>query len=109
MNSIYRLYIGLSPGITTKTIDGDQVISWVARQVESFTVLTTQGFFRGEAEDTLVFTITDDDQDFVINLAHKLRAQLNQESIGLEYNGVYYRLTYANDPLIYEAARRTRL
>jgi hypothetical protein len=34
---------------------------------------------------------------------------LNQESIGLEYNGAYYRLTYANDPLIYETAKRPRL
>jgi hypothetical protein len=61
MNSIYRLYIGFSPSILTKTIDGDQVIAWVARQVDSFTVLTTQGFFRGEAEDTLIFTIAHDD------------------------------------------------
>ena len=109
MNSIYRLYVGLSSDIKPKTIDGDQVIAWVARQVDSFTVLTTQGFFHGDAEDMLVFTIAHDDQDFVINLAYKLRAQLNQESIGLEYNGAYYRLTYANDPLIYEAARRPRL
>ena len=109
MNSIYRLYIGLSPAITPKTIDSNQVISWVARQVESFTVLTAQGFFRGHAEDTLVFTIAHDDQRFVINLAHKLRAQLNQEGIGLEYNGVYHRLTYANDPLIYETAKRPQL
>ena len=109
MNSIYRLYIGLSPDVTTKTIDGDHVIAWVARQVESFTVLTTKGFFRGDAEDTLVFTIAHDDQHFVINLAHKLRAQLNQEGIGLECNGAYHRLTYANDHLIYEAAGRPRL
>ena len=108
MNSIYRLYIGLSPAITPKTIDSNQVISWVARQVDSFTVLTAQGFFRGHTEDTLIFTIAHDDQRFVINLAHKLRAELNQEGIGLEYNGVYHRLTYANDPLIYETARQPR-
>jgi hypothetical protein len=46
--------------------------------------------------------------NFVINLAHKLRAQLNQDGIGLEYGGAYHRLTYVNDPLIYEAARRPR-
>ena len=109
MNSIYRLYVGLSGDDTQETIDGDQVIAWVARQVDSFTVLTTQGFFRGDEEDTLVFTIAHDDQHFVINLAHKLRAQLNQEGIGLEYDGAYHRLTYANDPLIYEVARRPRL
>jgi hypothetical protein len=109
MNSIYRLYVGLSSDVKPKTIDGDQVIAWVARQVDSFTVLTTQGFFRGDAEDTLVFTIAHDDQHFVINLAYKLRAQLNQEGIGLEHNGAYHRLTYANDPLIYETAKRPQL
>lgn len=108
MNSIYRLYVGLSSDVMPKTIDGDQVISWVARQVDSFTVLTTQGFFRGCAEDTLVFSIAHDDQLFIVNLAHKLRALLNQEGIGLEYDGTYQRLTYANDPLIYEVARQPR-
>jgi hypothetical protein len=108
MNSIYRLYVGLSGYDTQEVIDGDQVISWVARQVDSFTVLTTQGFFRGNVEDTLVFTLSHDDQHFVINLAHKLRAQLNQKGIGLEYDGAYHRMTYENDPLIYEVAKQPR-
>jgi len=108
MNSIYRLYVGLSSDVTPKPIDGDQAIAWVAQQVDCFTVLTAQGFFRGYAEDTLVFTIAHDDQLFIVNLAHKLRAQLNQEGIGLEYDGTYQRLTYADDLLIHEVARQPR-
>ena len=108
MNSIYRLYVGLSGDDTQEAIDGDQVIAWVAQQVDSFTVLTAQGFFRGNVEDTLVFTIAHDDQHFVINLAHKLRAQLNQKGIGLEYDGAYHRMIYENDPLIYELAKQPR-
>ena len=108
MNSIYRLYVGLSGYDPQEVIDGDQVISWVARQVDSFTVLTTQGFFRGNVEDTLVFTLSHDDQHFVINLAHKLRAQFIQDGIGLEYDGTYHRMTYESDPLIYELAKQPR-
>ena len=66
MSSVYRLYIGLSGDDMQEAIDGDQVIAWVAQQVDSFTVLTTQGFFRGNVEDTLVFTLSHDDQHFVI-------------------------------------------
>jgi hypothetical protein len=39
MNSIYRLYVGLSPGGTPETIDGDQVVAWVAQHVDAFTSL----------------------------------------------------------------------
>ena len=108
MSSIYRLYVGLSGDDTQETIDDDQVIAWVARQVDSFTVLTTQGFFRGHAEDTLVLTIAHDDRHFIVDLAHKLRAQLNQEGIGLEYDGAYHRMTCENDPLVYKVAKQPR-
>ena len=109
MNTTYRLYVGLSQEGIPEPIDGDQVIAWVAQQIESFAVLSTQGFFRGYVEDVLVFSIVHDDQRFIVNLTHKLRAKLNQEGIGLEYGGAYHRMTEANDPRIHELAKRPRL
>lgn len=108
MSSIYRLYVGLSRADTPETINSNPVIDWVAQRVDSFTVLTTQGFFRGYVEDMLVFTIAHGDRRFIVDLAHKLRARLNQDGIGLEYGGVYHRMTYADDPLIYELAGRAQ-
>ena len=108
MTTSYKLYVGLSQEDTPEPINGDHVINWVAEQVDSFTVLTTQGFFRGHAEDTLVFSIAHEDMCFIFNLAHKLRVRLNQEGVGLEYGGSYHRMTQNNDPLIKELSERPR-
>lgn len=60
MNCVYPLYVGLSRDNTPEPIDGDHVLAWVTRRVESFTVSKMQGFFRGHAEGTLIFTIEHD-------------------------------------------------
>jgi hypothetical protein len=108
MSTSYKLYVGLSREDIPEPIDGDEVISWVAGQLDSFTVLPTQGFFRGRAENTLVFSIAHDDLSLIIDLAHRLRARLNQEGIGLEYDGNYHRMTEKNDPKIKALSYRPR-
>ena len=47
MSTTYRLYVGLSQEDALEPIDGDQVVAWMAQQVGSFAVLSTQGFIRG--------------------------------------------------------------
>ena len=92
MFQVYRLYIGLSQANCSKIIDRDQVVNTVARCIDSFTVYDAQGFFRGEREDTLVITIAHENSRFIKSLAYDLCVLLDQDGIGLEYDGHYHRI-----------------
>ena len=93
MFQVYRLYIGLSQTNCSKIIDRDQVVNTVARCIDSFTVNDAQGFFRGEPEDTLVVTIAHENSHYIKSLAYGLCVLLHQDGIGLEYDGLYHRIT----------------
>ena len=93
MLQVYRLYVGLSQANCSKIIDRDQVINTVARCTDSFTVYDAQGFFRGEPEDTLVVTVAHESSHYIKSLAYDLCVLLNQDGIGLEYDGHYHRIT----------------
>lgn len=56
----YQHLASLVTDNTLEPIDGDHVVAWVTRRVESFAVSKMQGLFRGHAEGTLIFTIEHD-------------------------------------------------
>jgi hypothetical protein len=90
---MYRLYVGLSVDGSETVIDKDAVIEMVSQHVESFTVLTTQGYFRSKPEDTLVFSVAHESRALIIDLASRLGSHFHQDGIGLEYDGAYTRVT----------------
>lgn len=104
MINVCRLYVGLSREDKSEPIDSDQVVSWLSEHLESFTVTAATGFFRGTQEETLVVMIANDNRQFVIDLAYRLRAHLEQDGIGLEIAGEYQRITAENDPLMQQWA-----
>ena len=93
MLQVYRLYIGLSQANHSKAINRDRVIAIIARSIASFTIYDAQGFFRGEVENTLVITIAHESSNYIKSLAYDLCVRLKQEGIGLEYDGLYHRIT----------------
>jgi len=98
MPQVYRLYAGLSRADSPEPIDGEDVIDWTARQIDSFTVSRTQGVYRGRREETLVITVAWPHRDFIVTFARRLCAYLGQEAVGLESGGVYERITAGDDP-----------
>ena len=93
MISIYRLYVGLSRADQQEPVDGDRVVSWLATYLEAFTVVAATGFFQGVREEALVVTIANNDRQFVVDMAQRLRAHLGQDGIGLEMVGAYQRIS----------------
>lgn len=104
MINVCRLYVGLSRKDKPEPIDGDLVVSWLSGHLDSFTVTAATGFFRGAQEETLVVMIANDNREFILDLAYRLRAHLRQDGIGLEIAGKYQRITAKNDPLLQQCA-----
>jgi len=97
MLRVYKLYVGLSQTNCSEKIDRDQVVTAVASCIDSFTVYDALGYFKGEQENTLVFTIGHEDVSYIKSLAYTLCVQLNQDGIGIEYDGGYHRMTQNNE------------
>ena len=97
MKKVYKLYVGLSRIDTPQPIDEAAVIDWFAKRTESFTTQTAQGYFRGQREGVIVLTLAHESYSFVEDLARQLRIFLEQDGIGLEYDGAYHRVTAEND------------
>ena len=92
----YTLYIG-SRSADHAEADAALVASITASRFRSFTLFEGSGWFRGRREQVSMVKIATDDYDSVFDLARDLRARLDQDGIGLEYDGFYHRVTKADD------------
>ena len=89
---VLTLYIGTSqPGAK------EAVVKIIGAHFESFTVISGEGYFRGEAEPMWFVRIATDKPLQVVELAESLRKSLNQETVGIDFEGRYYPCT-ATDP-----------
>ena len=93
MCSTYKLYVGLSRAKHSEKIDRNLVVTTVAKYIDSFTVYDALGFFRGIKESTLVFTIAHESNNYIKTLAQYLCSTLDQDGVGVEYDGQYHRIT----------------
>ena len=93
MLPVHKLYVGLSCSDSLTQAYRNNVVKIVAGRIESFTITDALGYFRGMPEQTLVITIAHDDYELVETIADELRVQLRQDGIGLECEGMYYRVT----------------
>jgi hypothetical protein len=89
---VYRLYIGLSNEEHPELIHSERVIEIVAKFTSSFTYNRAEGFYNGKAEETIIFTIAHKSFEKMVILIKYLCLSLKQKSIGLELNGIYYRI-----------------
>lgn len=97
MKTVYRFYVGAGQDKTQTPVEQACTLAWLAKR-EDFFMEDVVGYDRGERKKIVVFIITHHDQEFIVDLGYKLRAQLNHNGVGLEYDGSYHRLTLVNDP-----------
>jgi len=86
---LFTLYVGCADAKAAKGIVSQVVGSFF----ESFTLLEGEGFFRGMREPVQLVRIATDDVEKVLAAASEIRARLNQDGVGVEYGGAYYRCT----------------
>jgi hypothetical protein len=64
----------------------------VAEEFGSFTMFPAVGFYRGKTLPSLVIKIGAHDTEVVRSTARKLGRLLDQEAVGLEFDGRYHRI-----------------
>ncbi len=61
----------------------EQAIALCAAAFDSFTVIKSEGFFKGTREDSLIFHLATQEPDKVIKLAAQLAEVFGQEGVGI--------------------------
>lgn len=82
------LYVG-----TRKEGAKQRIQTLVREQFESFTVIAGEGYYQGRSEPLWEVKIATCAPLAVLELAGRIRQELDQESVGLEHAGHYYRFT----------------
>jgi hypothetical protein len=85
---MFTLYIG-----TNQTDAKNEIVRIVGERFNSFTLLQGEGFFRGAAEPVWMVKIATEDCSRVIETAAEIRQTLEQDGVGIECDGCYYRCT----------------
>jgi len=90
---VISLYVGSSAENAK-----EDLINIIRENFESFTMIDTEGFYRGQYEPAWLIKLTAEDIFLVVNIAEKIRSQLKQEGVGIELDGHYFRCTATNAP-----------
>jgi hypothetical protein len=89
---VLTLYIG-----TSQPSAKEKVVALINQRFDSFTVISGDGYFRGKPEPMWFVRIATDKPLLVVETAEALRSALNQETVGIDFEGRYYACT-AVDP-----------
>lgn len=91
---IITLHIGLSGhGFSKEEEAVDAVTDLLAERFPSFSITEGKGFFRGQAERTLIVTIATLEPREAVLAAATIRESLGQDGVGIGYRGRYHRVT----------------
>ena len=85
---LFTLYVG-----TNQASAKSEIVRIVCERFTSFTLIQGEGFFRGSAETVWLVKIATEDCPRVIETAAQIRQSLNQDGVGIEFGGRYYRCT----------------
>ncbi len=86
---LFRLYIGSNN--ETGKCETKKAIGIVSAQFAGFTVLKSEGYWKGKSEKSIVIEIETNDKELIMKTAQKLKTVLKQEAIGLsESNGLSF-------------------
>ena len=88
---VLTLYIG-----TSQPEAKDTVVKLISQRFDSFTVISGEGHFRGAVEPMWFVRIATDKSLLALETAEALRKVLNQETIGIDFEGRYYSCTAAD-------------
>jgi hypothetical protein len=94
---LHSLYVGSGPTGILSPEDRRRILALCGEAFPSFTCMDARGYFRGQAEETLVIQVATDDVARVLNLASEIAADQDQLAVGLaspDANGILiYRRT----------------
>jgi hypothetical protein len=91
---MFTLYLGADS--KTPRIDESarkEAFQIVSKRFDSFTVTNSTGCFLGDLEDVLVIHIASEYPDDIAALAFELRSTFDQQGVGIELGGRYFRAT----------------
>jgi hypothetical protein len=89
---MFMLYVG------TKRPGAKETILKILREhFASFTLIEGEGQFRGSGEPMWLVKVATDAGLEVINVAVRLRRELGQDGVGIEFENRYYRCTEADE------------
>ena len=88
---VLTLYVG-----TTRRNAKETTERIIGERFDSFTVISGEGYFNGAREPMWFVRIATENPLLVLQTAQILRTELEQESVGIEYESHYYRCTAAD-------------
>lgn len=89
---MHTLYLGSRGGLGFGDEELSGIGNLVAEEFGSFTMFPAMGFYRGKTLASLLIKIGAHDTDLVRSTARKLGRLLEQEAVGLEFDGRYHRI-----------------
>ncbi|HXT12016.1 MAG TPA: hypothetical protein VN873_10680 [Candidatus Angelobacter sp.] len=89
---VFTLYVGTSQPAAKALL-----LQILRRRFESFTVISGEGYFKGIPEPMWFVRLAADAPQIIFETAEQIRSGLNQDIVGIEYRGNYYRYT-KDDP-----------
>jgi hypothetical protein len=73
MDTVYRIY--------TEDADRESVVKAVSERFESFTLHSTTGYFKGQAEKSIVIEIVEAHEEAINEIARAIRAISGQKTV----------------------------
>jgi hypothetical protein len=86
---VHSLYVGSRDGSPFSAVDRQAVIDTAAASFDCFTVVDTDGLFKGRNVATLIIKIATENVASVEALGRELGLLLGQQAVGLETAGYY--------------------
>lgn len=80
---MYSIILGSAASGQISDAYREQAIALCAAAFDSFTVIKSEGFFKGAREKSLIFQFATQEPDKVIRLAAQLAEVFNQEGVGI--------------------------
>jgi len=87
---LFTLYVGSNGNDRPSQ---DELTAMISEGFESFTMLPGHGMFRGGSEEVWLVKVACDDAPRVLHLADRIRARFDQNGVGIEHGGHYFRCT----------------
>lgn len=80
---MYSIILGSTVSGQINDTYREQAIAICAAAFDSFTVIKSEGFFKGAREESLIFLLATQEPDKVIKLAAQLAEVFDQEGVGV--------------------------
>jgi len=97
---MFTLYLGSQQDASTISEDDRAIVlEELGRHFDSYTLTSGTGVFMGKKEEVMLIHIATNNPREIAVMAHKLRGDFEQEGVGVECVGRYFRATQTSGVL----------